>query len=58
MAGIFRKIECEDGTSPEDIQFSSDNRSVPEKTTSETKRINQQQFNALIRQLSLSKDKT
>jgi len=50
-------MECKDGSSPEAIQLSSDNQSVPEKTTSEPKRFNRQEFNALVRKLSLSKDK-
>jgi hypothetical protein len=59
MIGIFRKkMECKDGSSSEAIQLSSENQSVPEKTTSELKRFNPQQFNALIKHPSLSKDKT
>jgi hypothetical protein len=57
MMGIFRKNAMQKGSSQEAIQLSSDNQSVSEKMTSEPKRFNRQEFNALVRKLSLSKDK-
>jgi hypothetical protein len=50
--------ECKDGSSPEAILYSSDDQYIPEKRTSEPKRINQQEIEGLIRARSLSKRKT
>jgi hypothetical protein len=51
------RTECDDGSSHETILYSSDERYILEKRTSETKRFNQQEIKHLIRALSLSKDK-
>ena len=54
MTAIFRKNVMWWGSSTEAIQFASDNQLVPEKTSSEPKLFNQQEFTALIKHFSLS----
>jgi hypothetical protein len=50
-------MECKDGSSPEAVQHSSDDKYIPEERTWEPKRFYQQELNDLIQDLSLSKDK-
>jgi len=57
MSATFEKMEFEVGSSTEAIYLGSDNQLVPDKISSGQKLFKQQQFTALIKQLSLSKDK-
>jgi hypothetical protein len=51
---FLEQMECEDGSSPEAIQHSSDDHCVPQQRTSEPKQFYQQELNGLIQDLSLS----
>jgi hypothetical protein len=54
---FFEQKECEDVSSREAIQHSSDDQFIPENRTSESKLFKHQEIIDLIRALPLSKDK-
>jgi hypothetical protein len=41
---FLEQTECEDGSSPEAILYSSDHQYIPDKRTSEPKRFNQKEI--------------
>ena len=51
-------MEFEHDSSSETIQLSSDHQLVTQKASSEPKWFSQHEFTALIKNLSMSKDKT